>query len=640
MIKHSYTVVSLILHYTINIYISKIEPHGHWSYSTNATSPTSSIRNETIKLLNEQILGSEVDDVFLRMVEDLEDWNDFPWGEHMWRELYAAIRNVNSNHKQAYHKALEINPNFVPTYSLSGFVLYFKIWILESSSVTDRWWTKDSEGIPRGCFWSKHFPFQKWEYFGQFFPQDKKPNYELYPNRAEAQLEWFTRSSDYFKMYTPRAPPVEYEGFFGDYLKKLSLARTRRAKDREPFIQSCPKVVSLKDHVRALEGLCDSLMILPKEIKSLKARVYKLETIINSDQDGEPFFKYMGSTNPSANKDDVNDLVDALDDLVDENDVVEVDKNLSQDDFLKAQKLEAEKNRAAEQKRLRLQLMLKEANSRKSIDFSKSTHMKVAIERCGTNKRRYVDVLRPPIEEDTSKKVLSMDRLKKQNNDLKRPSKCIDKIYCNYYLEQFLITSGWSRCKFPWCTKIVVGRHFWDSLIRLDDERLGWLVDDHIELWVWYMWHFRQSFDDWSMVSCYFLTLLLQDSMPLFYATDEIYPLAWRDVEQVFIPINEPKRHWSLAQFHIQSGNVTFYDSQKTYDPEFRPCYSIKFTNVQNVPKQGGVFGDCGVFVCLFLYRLAHGIPLDVKDPIQTALAYREKMVKTYLCFLTSVLTL
>ncbi|GJZ40875.1 putative reverse transcriptase domain-containing protein [Tanacetum coccineum] len=77
-------------------------------------------------------LGSAVDDVFLRMVEDLEDWNDFPWGEHMWRELYAAIRNVNSNHKQAHHKVLEINPNFVPTYSLSGFVLCFKIYILES----------------------------------------------------------------------------------------------------------------------------------------------------------------------------------------------------------------------------------------------------------------------------------------------------------------------------------------------------------------------------------------------------------------------------------------------------------------------------------------------------------------------------
>ncbi|GKF14546.1 phospholipase-like protein, partial [Tanacetum coccineum] len=148
-----------------------------------------------------------------------------------------------------------------------------------------------------------------------------------------------------------------------------------------------------------------------------------------------------------------------------------------------------------------------------------------------------------------------------------------------------------------------------------------WLLDDHTELWVWYMWHFRQSCHDWSIMSCYFLTLLLQDSMS-FYTNDEIYPLAWRDVEQifmVFIPINEPKRRWPRAQFHIQSRNVTFYDSQKTYDVEYHPwyvkmrsclesklpvllhrtgvftskgidptSYSIKFSQAQNVPKQGG----------------------------------------------------
>nr|GEX33176.1 phospholipase-like protein [Tanacetum cinerariifolium] len=164
-------------------------------------------------------IGSAVD-VFLRMVEDLEDWNDFPLGEHMWRELYAAIRNVNSNHKQAHHKALEINPNFVPTYSLSGFIMCFKC------VLGDKYW---------------------------------------------------------------------------------------------------------------------------------------------SDQDGEPFFKYMGSINPSANKDVVNDLIDALDDLVDDNVVVEVDKYLSHDDFLKVQKLEAEKNR---QQRIRLYYRGKEngVNILKSID--------------------------------------------------------------------------------------------------------------------------------------------------------------------------------------------------------------------------------------------------------------------------------
>nr|GEW85601.1 hypothetical protein [Tanacetum cinerariifolium] len=76
--------------------------------------------------------------VFLKMVEDLDVWNNFPWGEHMWRELYGAIRNVNLNHQQGHHKALEMNPNFVLTYSLSGFLLSFKIWILESSCVIDR----------------------------------------------------------------------------------------------------------------------------------------------------------------------------------------------------------------------------------------------------------------------------------------------------------------------------------------------------------------------------------------------------------------------------------------------------------------------------------------------------------------------
>nr|GEX36992.1 phospholipase-like protein [Tanacetum cinerariifolium] len=74
-----------------------------------------------------------------------------------------------------------------------------------------------------------------------------------------------------------------------------------------------------------------------------------------------------------------------------------------------------------------------------------------------------------------------------------------------------------------------------DSLIGFDDNRLGWLRDKHVDHWVLYMWHFKQSSQDWSMVSCCFLMLLLQESMLLFYATDEIYPLAWMDVEDVFI---------------------------------------------------------------------------------------------------------
>nr|GEW50387.1 phospholipase-like protein [Tanacetum cinerariifolium] len=258
--------------------------------------------------------------------------------------------------------------------------------------------------------------------FNSFSDRDsirvKKPNCDLYPNKCEAQSEWFKRSTNFFKMYTPRAPPVEYGGLFGAYLKKVPFAHTRRKKDgdAESGFQTSSKEVSLKDRVKAIESLCTSLMILPKEITSLKARVYKLETIINVITKKKLNLKrkmlnfgYLGDKYWS-------DKDDALDDLVDETGVVEVEKDLSEDDGLKVQKLEAE------------------------------------------NKR---------------------------------------------------------------------------------------------------------------------------------------------DVERVFIPINEPKRHWSLAQFHIQSGNVTFYDSQKIEGVEYRSW-------------------------------LARGIPLEVKDPIQMALAYREKMVKFY----------
>nr|GEU96106.1 putative RNA-directed DNA polymerase [Tanacetum cinerariifolium] len=42
------------------------------------------------------------------------------------------------------------------------------------------------------------------------------------------------------------------------------------------------------------------------------------------------------------------------------------------------------------------------------------------------------------------------------------------------------------------------------------------------------------------------------------------------DIAQVFIPINETGEHWCLAQFHILSGVVTFYDTRETYDHDYR----------------------------------------------------------------------
>ncbi|PWA43273.1 phospholipase-like protein [Artemisia annua] len=128
----------------------------------------------------------------------------------------------------------------------------------------------------------------------------------------------------------------------------------------------------------------------------------------------------------------------------------------------------------------------------------------------------------------------------------------------------------------------------------------------------------------------------------------------------VFFPVNEPDKHWILAELHIATGVVTFYDSLGLVKSNRRswwramkkdlPLRLISYLNgcgvlkskgicidtydisydFARVPVQGGLFGDCGVWVCICLYRLCRNEQLEVKDPVQAALAYRERMLDYY----------
>ncbi|GJW98968.1 hypothetical protein Tco_0180776 [Tanacetum coccineum] len=96
-----------------------------------------------------RLMVNEVDDTLMRLVDSLESWNAFPWGEHIWMHLYDEIRNVVFNHKSEHLEGLHKSRNYVPTYTLSGFVWAFKVWILESFERSNRWWNKVAEAIPR-----------------------------------------------------------------------------------------------------------------------------------------------------------------------------------------------------------------------------------------------------------------------------------------------------------------------------------------------------------------------------------------------------------------------------------------------------------------------------------------------------------
>ncbi|GJX09278.1 phospholipase-like protein, partial [Tanacetum coccineum] len=71
-------------------------------------------------------------------------------------------------------------------------------------------------------------------------------------------------------------------------------------------------------------------------------------------------------------------------------------------------------------------------------------------------------------------------------------------------------------------------------------------------------------------------------------------------------------RDYLEEKIHVVLKETSVFE-KKNIDPA---RYKISFKVAIGVPKQSGVFGDCGVFLCMLLYRLANGIPLALDDPL------------------------
>ncbi|PWA54984.1 Nonaspanin (TM9SF) [Artemisia annua] len=454
---------------------------------------------------------SVVDDVYLRMVENVENWNDFHWGEHIWRQLYDAIRNTYSSQKLEY--------------SLAGFVFAFKIWILEVSTQSLRWWSKELDLIPRALSWSK---------------KAKEINHDLYPTRAESDTEWYTKGIRFFNWYAPRpSPAVNRGGLFEDYLCKRAALRAKiHAIDNE--VPAPQASYTLQDRVRTLQGICNGFMLLPAEVNSLRSRVHKLETYIQAghrqdklhrveenEQRLDKLHNVVEKEHKEPEKDKFdNDDKDAYiadeycpnlnhnflnlfeseiqneflkDEKVSEKDVEEEDcVYLATQERLAAEKQEAEIRRVSAQREERLRV-LKEQEKTVYITnhIFKAPHMQLAFQNCGSKKRQHTLVLRPEFKDvDDDVNLPTLDQLKRTiwpltpdmiqkckdlkpwQEDLKRPSKRIDKVFVDRQLEVFITNNGQPRCKFPWCNDIIVDHHFWDCFVGMDETREGWLRDE------------------------------------------------------------------------------------------------------------------------------------------------------------------
>ncbi|GKD13372.1 phospholipase-like protein [Tanacetum coccineum] len=392
---------------------------------------------------------------------------------------------------------------------------------------------------------------------------------ELAPTKDEVQCNWYAPSNDYFMWYVPRSPPVSIGGLYGEYMNKRSAARTAKKKSSEDLHPSeCDdgNVYCYDDNGDVPLFFMPAKPVSQQTDQDLSSDLSALNELCSLSQTGEEkgdceHYKY---TYSSKQEDQIIRLVDQR----------------QQDHFsnmteVSEQKIQSEIQRLYNHREARLNKIAEEDKQRKCLGhMNSSAHMKLAIERCVPKKRKYVDVLRSPFcELPKILNVPSIEQLANQKNDLSRPFKRIDKNFLSHELQVFLSRVVMGRCKFPWCNDIIVDRSFWNGLCALDDNHKEWLLDEHIDLWVTYLWLTRQTDMDWAMVN------------------------------------------------KLKAGNTKNIDPAK---------YKISFKVADGFPKQGGVFGDCGVFLCIFLYRLANGIPLALDDPLQSALAYWEKLIHFY----------
>ncbi|PWA99800.1 phospholipase-like protein [Artemisia annua] len=160
----------------------------------------------------------------------------------------------------------------------------------------------------------------------------------------------------------------------------------------------------------------------------------------------------------------------------------------------------------------------------------------------------------------------------------------------------------------------------------------------------------EQGYRDIPIGRDFWLALLCKDVTGQGWLTDNVY-----------FPMNEPDWHWCLAKLDIRTGVATFYDSLGWAKDSNRPWwkymrsrlphqlfyYLIRFgvlkdkgipidgyeitLDYANVPSQHHSFGDCGIWVCIFIYRLCFNLPLTFEDtPLHVAVAYRERMIEYF----------
>nr|GEU43398.1 phospholipase-like protein [Tanacetum cinerariifolium] len=157
------------------------------------------------------------------------------------------------------------------------------------------------------------------------------------------------------------------------------------------------------------------------------------------------------------------------------------------------------------------------------------------------------------------------------------------------------------------------------------------------EQYFYFPWSMDEA--DWAIAGPNFNTFMLRYELSCCYADG--VPWFAQSVEKVYFPINVEEVHWILVELHIRSVGhesllcisipklllKTEVLDKKNIDPT---NYSITYRYAVNVPMQGDAYGDCGIWVMRNMHRLVNNLSLEVSNPTQLGLAYREWLTKDF----------
>ncbi|GJX89551.1 phospholipase-like protein [Tanacetum coccineum] len=153
-----------------------------------------------IGILQLVLLGLEdrraVPNWILRLANDRDGWDDYPWGSYVWPTLYYQLRDANVKRWIPLYATEPTNEDDKKSYSLFGFTWAFKTWILEVFRLgRNEYYTRHMR-YPRIVAWTSNKKFYR--HMLRDFLHGRVPAKRLIPDEVEAGSGWWLSSRAYF----------------------------------------------------------------------------------------------------------------------------------------------------------------------------------------------------------------------------------------------------------------------------------------------------------------------------------------------------------------------------------------------------------------------------------------------------------